>query len=390
MSRTFSVVAAWVGAVAMMTLTACSVRFGSTDGYQFDFQGETAVRQQDGPISPDIKTVEVNNHFGGVRVEATDESPTWAWELTCWSTDADKALLFADEVELTVIQQTDTQSWIVVLPTPPAAELRGVRSDLTLKVPASVQVVVSNRFGDTSINDVQGSAVVESRHGQVELVGVSGSVDVKNEHGAVHASGIGAAHLKNRHGAVAVNEASGDLMVNNQHGEVTVESALGQLEVDNQHGRVVVRGVVGSAEIRTTHASIDVADAQGDVLVRDRHGSITVRRVAGRLEMDNQHGSMDADVDSAEVVCRSEHGRITLCLRNPELRSVRAETSFAGLRLRIPEGTLPVIEADVEYGKVLSDFPVRMAGTGAGGTPELADGVPRITLRNRHGNIHIQ
>lgn len=391
MNRILCPLAVVVCAAVIVALPGCSRQFTSTNGYQFDFKGETAVRQQDGQIPADIETVEVNNQFGGVRVEGTDqEDLSWTWELTCWASDADMAELLSDGTELNVSQQDGTQSWIVVLPEPPVPELRGVRSDLVLKVPASVKVLVSNSFGKSSINNVQGSAVVENRHGPVELVGVSGSVDVKNEHGAVHATGIGSAHLKNQHGEVKVLDAAGDLIVHNQHGKVTVEGVQGALEVNNEHGRVEVTGVVGRAEIGTTHSSIRVEDAQGDVLLRDRHGSITALRVAGRLEIENQHGSIEADVDSIDVVCKSQHGPISLSLRNPELRSVRAETSFAGLTLRLPQLLAPVIEADAPHGKVKSDFPVLMANTGANGV-EQADGIEaRVVLRNSHGDIRIE
>jgi hypothetical protein len=377
----------------LIVLPACSVRFPSTDGYQFDFQGETAVRQLDGQVPADIDTVEVNNQFGDVTIEATDDEPAWSWELTCWSKDSATAEVLADAVELKVDQQGGRQSWIVVLPQAPVPELRGVRSHLVLRLPASVKAIVTNSFGDTSIQGVQERGVVESRHGSVELVDVAGSLDVTNQHGTIRASRIGAAHLNNRHGKITVHEATGNLVIHHRHGEVIVEQVLGHLEVAGEHGSVSVRGVTGPATIRAAFAPIHVEDAQETVSLTNRHGGITVRRVAGRLEMVNEHGSIAADVESPEVLCECEHGAIDLCLRNPQFRQVEAETAFADLTVRLTAQSSPHIEAEVKFGKVRSDFPVLMAGADSGERPdpeasEAIDG--RIMLRNRHGDIRVE
>ena len=43
------------------------------------------------------------------------------------------------------------RSWMLILPEPPAPQLRGVESNLTLSVAAATRVNVVNRFGDTEI-----------------------------------------------------------------------------------------------------------------------------------------------------------------------------------------------------------------------------------------------
>jgi hypothetical protein len=384
---------AWLAIVlasAPLALPSCSVRFRSMDGYQFDFQGQQATRQQEGEIPWGIETVEVHNQFGAVHVEPTDGSPQWQWELTCWSTQAETAESYADVIELDVQQGQQTQSWVLTLPKAPAQGLRGVRSDLTLKVPASVRVAVCNSFGDTAIHDVDGSTVVESRHGNLDLAGLAGSVSATHAHGRLNAQEIRTAHLTNRHGAIAVSEVAGDLIVHNEHGEVVAEEVSGELEVANQHGRVIVSGVGGGADIQTAHASIEVTDVEGDALLRDRHGDISAQRIRGRLDAETQHGRIDLDVESPEVICRNKHGSIQLCLRNLELLSVRAETAHAHLRVRIPEYLSPVIEAETDFGKVRSEFPVLMAGTGPSSGSESGPEAPHIWLQNQHGNIDIE
>ena len=375
--------------VAVCVVPSCSLNVNSLEGYGFDFRGPTATRTQQGDILGHVKTVEVNNRFGKVHVEPVEDSFGWRWELTCWSDAVEQAERFASQIQLNVQQRGDVQTWIVTLPQPPVPQLRGVRSDLTLQVPASVQVVVSNGFGDTTIQGVEGSVVTETRHGQVELADLAGSVNATHSFGQLQASRIHRAHLVNSHGQVNVREAAGDLIIHNQFGEVTATDVLGQLEIVNAHGQVSVGNVGGRAEIRGAFAPIQLSGAQSDVLLHNKHGQVTVRQVRGRLEIENAFGGIDADVESAEVICKCKHGSILLRLRNPQLRLVQAETAFANLDLQIPERLSPAIQSDVKFGQVHSDVPVRLVES-VDSERGLSSEAPRIIVKNQHGDIHIK
>lgn len=384
------IIAPFALTVGIVSLVGCSYRLTSLDGYEFDWHGETAGRQEEGDVVVDVRQIEIKNRFGSVAVEVAEGEPSWSWELTCWSSTKEMAETFVAETRLQIMQDADTQTWEVVLPEPPQADLRGVRSDLVLRVPASVHVKVDNSFGNTAVHDIQGGTIANSRHGNLEFMNLAKSLEATSEHGSIKAERIPAARLKNRHGVIDVSEVAGGLEIHNEHGKVTVARVLGELLVECQHGDVVASEIAEQTQISTSHASIQLEDADGDVILHNRHGSVTALRVGGKIVADNQHGPIDLNVESAEVVCTNQHGRINLRLHNRELHRVIAETSHSELRVLVPESISPIVKAHTDHGKIESDIPIVPTGTGGDDFESTRVDTPRVSLKNRHGNIFVR
>lgn len=373
----------------ILVLPSCS-RMGSVGGYQFDRRGETATRNDKGEIPPGVQHIKVNNQFGDVRIAIAEGPPQWSWELTCWANTQEGAEHFTRQIALQTDQEGGRSSWTLVLPQPPVPELRGVESNLTLSVPSSVHVDVANGFGDTEIRGVQGGATARCKHGQLQLSDLGGDVTAETSFKTLTAERIPGAKLANQHGAIHATEVGGDLDVDCQYGDVSVNGVSGNLRVDNAHGKVTGEKTAKRAEIRTSFAEIQLADVGGEVLLRNEHGSISARRLRGNVDAQGEFGGIDLDVDCAEVVCRNRHGSITLNLTGSNLRRVDAETSFADLSVNVLPSLKPKIQAQTSYGKVRSDLPVLMMETGAGNFEQSDPSVPRITLRNKHGDIRIK
>ncbi len=321
-------------ATAALTLSSCVNR--SVDGYCFNRQGEPAARYEEGQISPEVQRVTVDNRFGKVIVQVADGAPKWSWDLTCWADTRDVAEHFTEQVELLTNETADQHGFTLILPEPPVPDLRGVESNLTLSVPDSVEVEVSNSFGPTEICGLQGDTIVRSKHGAVQLERLGGRVDVENRHGDVSAT-----------------------------------------EID------------GNVDIQCRHGDIEVTDIGGELLLRNAHGGILARQIRGNVDVENEHGGIDLGADSADVACRNRHGDLTLCLTGTELRRVRAETTFGDLELGVLGSLRPSIETDVDFGDVESDLPVHMMDTGADNFQDPAADVPRVTLKNKHGDIRV-
>ena len=96
---------------------------------------------------------------------------------------------------------------------------RGLETHLSVWVPKSMAVTLSNE------------------HGQVSLDGVSGSHSIKNAHGSVTIKNVdGSLRVENRHGLVNVSAITGDCNIKNKYGAVEVEAVGGKTEIENAHG----------------------------------------------------------------------------------------------------------------------------------------------------------
>jgi DUF4097 and DUF4098 domain-containing protein YvlB len=359
-------------------------------GYRFDRQGKTATAHLDGDILTNVQNIVVDNRYGKVRVEATDGTPGWSWDLTCWADTVQTADFFTRQIDMRAEQRPDRSSWTLVLPNPPTPQLRGVESKLTLRVPASVRVDLRNCFGETEVVGVQGGTLARCQHGRLQLSRLTGNVDAETSFDALSAQQIAGAKLVNHHGPLTATDVEGDLDARTEHGDVNVHRVAGNLKVNSQFGKVIAGTIAGQAEIQTSYADIEVEDLGGKAFLRNRHGGISGHGLRGSVEARNEFHTIDLDVNCPEVVCTNQHGKIRLRLADPKLRSVRAETSYADLELNICEPLAPKIEAQTSNGSLKSDFPVYAMGTGTNNFQGLGASAARITLKNQYGNIRIR
>jgi DUF4097 and DUF4098 domain-containing protein YvlB len=358
--------------------------------YSFDRRGQTATTHLDGDIFANVQSIEVDNRYGKVRIEVTNGTPGWSWDLTCWANTVELAELFTQKTEMRVDQHPGRSSWRLEMPGPPSPQLRGVESKLTLLVPASVKVNVRNRHGDTEIVGVQGGTLGRCQHSKLQLSDLAGNVDAETSYAPLSAERIPGAKLVNRYGLITATDVEGDLEVRDSHGEVNVSRVAGGLKVHNQHGKVVASGIAGPVEIETSCADIQLDDLDGNSRVRNRHGRISGRRLRGNVDARTDYNTIELDVNCAEVVCKNRHGKIELYLADPNLRRVRAENAHADLELHVAESLSPKIEAQNRYGSVKSDFPVYTMDANTDNFQGLDESVPRITLKNEHGSIRIR
>jgi DUF4097 and DUF4098 domain-containing protein YvlB len=377
----------------IVSLPGCHDRRGtlSGDGYHFDRRGVRVVKQSNGKIGSQPEIVQIDNRFGRLRVEATDgpSQLEWSWSLTVWAEEAPTASRLSGEIQMRIEQDGGRCRFTLELPPPPEPQLRGVESNLTLKVPPTVKVALANGFDRTEIRGVQGGTFARCRHGSLHLDRLGGSVDAATEFGDLHATQIPGAKLKDRHGDVRVRQVDGDLEVDSQHGVVDVEQVAGKLSVLNRHGDVTARKIAEQAEIETTFADIRLEDVAGEVLLQNEHGDISGKQLSGNIDATNRFGEIELRADSAEVICRNDHGRIHLTFSGDKLHRVEAQTSFGELRVKVPESVSPQVAAATSFGEIHSDLPVYMTDVGADAFRDLDPSTARMKLKNEHGNIWI-
>lgn len=359
-------------------------------GYRFDRRGQTATVHRDGDIFADVENIEVDNQYGKVRIEVTDGTPGWSWELTCWANTVELADHFTQKIEMRVDQRPNRSSWSLVMPSRQPHRLRGVESKLTLKVPAAVEVNVRNRHGETEILGVQGGTRAYCQHGKLQLSDLAGSIQAETSYAPLSAERIPGAKLVNRHGSISASSVEGDLEIRNQHNQINVSHVTGALKVHNQHGSVAAGKITGPVEIDAQYTEVQLHDLDGSTRVRNSHGRISGQRLRGNLDVQTDYNAIELDVNCAEVRCKNRHGKIKLHLADPNLRVVRAETSHSNLELSVGESLSPKIEAQTRHGSVKSDFPVYAMDANTDNFQGLDQSVLRITLKNEYGSIRVK
>jgi hypothetical protein len=220
---------------------------------------------------------------------------------------------------------------------------------------------VTTSFGAVDVSDVTGSATVRNDNAGVTLRNVQGPIDVHGRFGPVEATGVRkGGRIEWSNGNVAVLDSGGPLFVRTSFGQARAERIAGALEVENSNGGVVARGVEQAAAVRASFGAVSLSDVGGAVAVRNQNGAVEVSLPGPRK------GAADA--------CR-----------------VVLETSFAPIRLSLPEDGGFDVTASTSFGKVRSELPLGVSGALAGEalSGRIGAGGCEVRLTNSNGGIEL-
>ena len=310
--------------VGTLTLSA-GCRFQISGGYSFDYRGETAVKTLDGAIDPSIRSIRIENRFGDVDVSATTDDATWTWSGTCWASAQNDADSFVSQLKVQTTQVGDELLWKVVLPES-ARGLRGVESNLTLKLPASISLAVDVEHGDVMTDSLEQGIVLRTRHGET-----------------------------------VVDAQKGEASIDSAFGNVKVNDSLAGLDIQCQHGSILVSEAKASMSLQSSHGDVKVVNAQADVTATTAHSDIEIFTVG------------------PSVQCESQHGDVMVSVNGSEFESLVANLQHSDITVIVPPDVKPRVQFGVQFGETQSDF-----------EPSESSDAPIININAQHGDITLR
>jgi len=293
-------IAAIACCIAIGGLSGCNFQF--SNGYMFTFTG-TKVDKSDGDtISSSVKSINVENQFGNVKIEETTGEAKWEWSASVWGDDEEAALLFLDSLVMEVTTDGENQTWTLIMPEKDSA-LNGVKSDLTIFAPAKCEVITKNSHGDSDISKLTGSSKIENRHGDTRISDNKADTSIVN-----------------RHGEVKMSRIEGKITIDNTHGDVKVAYGMGDIDCKNTHGRLEISADSENVKCSSTHGDVEfdlTSDKFESVEISTTHADITLWLPSSAepdVKMKTSHGDMSSDFQSnsggPEVILKTTHGDI--------------------------------------------------------------------------------
>ena len=307
-------------AVALLSFSGCHhLSFVLTDGYRFDYQGQTATKTDSGDILADASHIAIDHRFGDVIVTtSTDNQPRWEWSLKTWATDQMDAEGYLEMIELRTHANDGTESFSLALPEE-APLLRGVESILTLYVPSGVSAETVNRHGDTRLANLANKVDLTNAHGNTVIENITGDCSVENRHGNTTVSNVGSIRLKAHHGNTTINGA-GDLTdLEVHHGNLKGANFAGLVKLDIRHGDADLAEILGDAEVESHHGDIEIDGVDGKLSIQTHHGDAKIildSSASPSIKMDAQHGTILSDFptdgNGPEINAKSRHGNLRI------------------------------------------------------------------------------
>lgn len=347
-------------AAGVVSVSGCSMTI--TNGYRFDFKGEKEARQMDIEIPATVTSLDLRNVHGDIEVlPAADGVAGLQWELTCWADTQAEATRQIERIQLVTSEEGGVFVCEVKLPTEEKEQLRGMKSNMKLRVPASLAVSIRNSHGNIVASEVACVLELHGAHGNINASRLTQPVTLENSHGDITVDDV----------VTATIDAS--------HGDTLVSTVHEIVSVDSSHGHIDVRDVFGSVEVKTSHDDIMLTNVSGLVTARNSHGDITGTKLeGGRLDLDTSFGSIKVSTLANSIACKNQHGDIAIVSLSPELHEVSAKTSFSDLTLTLPIDCQPQLKTSVTFGDIESDF---ASSTSVG---------PAVELKVEHGDIRVR
>lgn len=173
--------------------------------------------------------------------------------------------------------------------------------------------------------------------------------------------------------------------------QVTVDGIQGSTTIENVVGPVVVRDVTGPVDVESASGSITIERARGNVEVATVNQAIQIIGVRGSIDAETGNGSIVMrDVDASAVSATTVNGLVDYDGAVHDGGRYFLAAHNGSIRMAIPEQTNARIDIETHNGRVESEFPVRITGSGDREfSLTLGNGSARIELESYNGTIHL-
>ncbi|GAB4241097.1 MAG: hypothetical protein Kow00109_16360 [Acidobacteriota bacterium] len=323
-----------------------------------------------------------------------------------------------------------------------------VSTELRVAVPRDLPVTIRNQFGDVTCRRLGAAVTVANEYGKIEvqeimapvqvtgayeairLRQIRGTVQATNRRASVLAQQVtGDAELatdyerleaeridgnlsaRNHYGDVVVRRVSGDAVIRAPGSQVRVSNVAGSLRVEQSYRPLRVEDVGGDAQIESSHAEVQLSNVAGKAGLAVKHGKITARDVGGGLSVQGLVSELDLrDIRGpltvvstmrpihiqgcgGSVTVENEYGEVFIDCPQPPRGNIRVRNRNAAIRLRLPEQGPFTLAAQVEGGKIVSDFGEEPELTAAGGAflrTSVGKNGPLVEVQTTYANISVE
>jgi DUF4097 and DUF4098 domain-containing protein YvlB len=187
---------------------------------------------------------------------------------------------------------------------------------------------------------------------------VNGAVDVRGSFAPIRVTKTQkGAKVVAENASVTLADVGGAAYVKTSFGLVDASRIQGELTVENSNGAVKASAIQGGASVRTSFASVSLDG------------------IGGRIDVDNQNGASTCAASA----------------RAGQVLPVALRSTFAPIRIYLPEGEGFQVTARTSFGKVNSEIPMTMSGSMSPDnvTGKIGNGGCELTLANSNGNIDL-
>jgi hypothetical protein len=254
-----------------------------------------------------------------------------------------------------------------------AAGDKSIITDMDVYVPRNVELVITGRRGDVTVNGITGNASINHQHGDVTVSDHTGNVTIDIESSSVRVS-----HIK------------GDVTIQGRGNEVAVEDIDGAAHLNGEF-QESVRLVRITKTVSFKSARTDMEFARLDGRLDLDSGDLRADSLAGPMRLITRSKDISLDGLSGDLRLQDDNGSVEVGLHKPG--NVQIENRKGDVQVTLAPNTAVRVEARSRGGEISSDFSELQINNGenqASATGSIGSNGPNLVINSEHGTVEIR
>jgi hypothetical protein len=340
--------------------------FGDIFGEKYNFDDHL---EQD--IAAGATSLRVNNDQGAVRVsDATDNKITVVVRKRVGAENQSDADKYNQQTKPTI---TTTGGMLTVDAKTRGAGDHPVQSDLDISIPRKMELHVTSRRGDVSVNGRNGDVEINSQHGEVAVEDVTGNVKLNLDKSSAR-----------------VEQITGDVHISGRLNQVTVADVKGAAQLEGEFGESVkLSRITKNVNFKSSRTDMEFSRIDGDLDLDsdDLHAD----QIIGPVHLTTRSKQIRLEGVSGDVRVQNENGGVEVSMRS--LGNVQIDNRNGEINLAVPDKAGFRVDARTRDGEIQSDFAelkIENHDREAKANGSVGNATSHIVLNNEHDGIEIR
>ncbi|HLX12809.1 MAG TPA: hypothetical protein VKS81_08345, partial [Bacteroidota bacterium] len=240
------------------------------------------------------------------------------------------------------------------------------------------ELSISDQSGTLKTYNIGGALTLNANYSTINGGDVNGAVSITCASGSIGMSNIrGKLAIDAKYSTVSIDSvtaAGTTSTIIGASGSFTLTNSAGNLRIDNPYSKIYLERVTGNIDCNTTSGTIEIVDVEGDFKAQAPYTPIRCRNLRAK-----------------NVVVTDESNDVNLQLATvPAFLQVRCR--YSPIYVDMPKGFSGDIEMTVEYGKIITNFPIKNKelSSSAYGTAKIGSGTNSINIETSSANIELR
>ena len=335
--------------------------FGQT--YSFDDHLE-----QD--IPPAVTSLRVSDDHGAVRVSVADDKKITVVIRKRVGAESQND---ADKYNQQTKPQITLAGNLMVLDAKAQAGNHSVQSDLDISIPRKMELHITGRKGDVSVNGRDGDVEIAAQHGDVSVEDVNGNIKLNLEKSSAK-----------------VEQVTGDVHIDGRLNEVSVMDVKGSVQLDGEFEESVkLARITKNVAFKSSRTDMEFSriDGELDLDSDDLHAD----KITGPVHLTTRSKQIRLEDVSGDVRLQNDNGGVEVSMRS--LGNVQIDSRNGDVQLSVPDKAGFRVDARTRDGEIQSDFPELKIDNGdheATASGSVGNGAAHIVINNQHDGIEIR